>query len=71
VTVSVDGKERFKGEMGLRRFRKSIQITQIVDTEKDAVKRALENFETLRHDKITGVHDIINEESNEEEFADE
>ena len=71
VTISVDGKERFKGEMGLRRFRKSIQITQIVDTEKDAVKRALENFETLRHDKITGVHDIIDEENREEEFTDE
>ena len=32
VTVSIDGKERFKGEIGLRRFRKSIQITEIIDT---------------------------------------
>jgi len=67
VTVSVDGKERFKGEIGLRRFRKSIQITELIDTEKDAVKRALENFENLRHDKITGVKDIINEDLYKEE----
>ena len=61
VTVSVDGKERFRGEIGLRRFRKSIQITEIIDTEKDAVKRALENFEFKRHEKISGVADIIND----------
>jgi len=64
VTVSVDGKERFKGQIGLRRFRKSIQLTEIIETEKDAVKRALENFESMRHEKISGVRDIINEEEN-------
>lgn len=68
VTVSVDGKERFSGEMGLRRFRKSIQITEVVDTEKDAVKRALENFEQLRHDKISSAKDIMNDEN---EYRDE
>jgi flagellar motor switch protein FliM len=61
VTVSVDNKERFRGEIGLRRFRKSIHITEIIETEKDAVKRALENFEKQRHEKISGVKDIINE----------
>jgi flagellar motor switch protein FliM len=66
VTVCVDGKDRFKGEIGLRRFRKSIQITEIIDTEKDAVKRALENFEQLRHKKISGVKDII---GNNEEYT--
>jgi flagellar motor switch protein FliM len=63
VTVSVDSKERFKGEIGLRRFRKSIQITEIINTEKDAVKRALESFEKQRHDKISGVKDIVNEKN--------
>ena len=67
VTVRVDSKERFKGEIGLRRFRKSIQITEIIDTEKDAVKRALENFEQQRHEKISGVKDIINENVSIEE----
>ncbi len=63
VTVSVDSKERFRGEIGLRRFRKSIQITEVIQTEKDAVKRALESFEKQRHDKISGVHEIIHDES--------
>lgn len=67
VTISIDGKDRFKGEMGLRRFRKSIQIIEIIDTEKDAVKRALENFEELRHEKISGFKDIINNEEKSNE----
>jgi flagellar motor switch protein FliM len=71
VTLCVDGKERFKGEIGLRRFRKSIQITEIIDTEKDAVKRALENFEMLRHQKISGVKEIIHEPENKYEDDDE
>jgi len=62
VTLRIDGKERFRGKIGLRRFRKSIQINEIIDTEKDAVKRALENFEQLRHEKISGVQDIISQE---------
>jgi len=62
VTVAVDGKERFRGEIGLRRFRKSIQITEIIETEKDAVKRTLENLEKQRHEKISGVRDIIHED---------
>lgn len=62
VTVAVDGKNRFHGQIGLRRFRKSIQITEVVDTEKDAVKRALQSFEKSRHDKISGVKKIINDE---------
>jgi len=61
VTVSVDGKERFRGEIGLRRFRKSISITEVIDTEKDAVKRALENFEQERQNKISGVREIIDD----------
>ena len=71
VTVCIDGKERFKGEIGLRRFRKSIQITEIIDTEKDAVKRALENFEIKRHEKISGVREIIDEEEKIEEEIDD
>ena len=67
VTVCVDGKDRFNGQIGLRRFRKSIQITEIIDTEKDAVKRALENFETSRQEKISGVKEIIQREQEDEE----
>ncbi|WP_304546482.1 flagellar motor switch protein FliM [Sulfurimonas microaerophilic] len=66
VTVSVDGKDRFRGEIGLRRFRKSINVLEIIETEKDEVKFALENLERQRHDKISGVRDIIHE--NEDEY---
>jgi len=31
----------------------------VIDTEKDAVKRALENFENMRHEKISGVREIV------------
>ena len=68
VTVSVDLKDRFKGKIGLRRFRKSIQITEIIDTEKDAVKRALENFELLRQEKMSGVKEIIEDDKDEFEY---
>ena len=67
VTLSVDGKDRFLGKIGLRRFRKSIQITEVIDTEKDAVKRALENFEVTRREKISGVREIMLEEQEKDE----
>ncbi len=69
VTLRIDGKERFRGKIGLRRFRKSIQINEVIDTEKDAVKRALESFETLRHEKIAGVQDIMSDEQKEYEIG--
>jgi flagellar motor switch protein FliM len=59
VSISIDGKERFIAQMGLRRFRKSVQITQLIDTEKDAVKRALKEFEMKRKERIVGVKEII------------
>jgi flagellar motor switch protein FliM len=59
VSVSVDGKERFVAQMGLRRFRKSVQITKMIDTEKDAVKRALKEFELKRKARINGAKEII------------
>jgi len=67
VTMIIDGKERFRGKIGLRRFRKSIQINEVIDTEKDAVKRALENFETSRKEKIIGVQDIMNRNKDDDD----
>jgi len=67
VSVSVDGKERFVAQMGLRRFRKSVQITQMIDTEKDAVKRALKEFEMKRKARIIGAKDIIKKHNDYEE----
>lgn len=72
VSLSVDGKERFKGEIGLRRFRKSIRITEVVYTERDDVKRILKHYEELRREKISGVKEIMNRDTNEdEEYEDE
>ena len=62
VILSIDGKDRFKGEIGLRRFRKSVQITEIIETEKDEVKRILEKLEQKRKEKISGVKELMDEE---------
>ncbi len=61
VTIAVDGKERFRGKIGLRHLRKSIHITEIIDTEKDAVKRVLEHLEQQRKKKLSDVQDIIDD----------
>ena len=72
VSLSVDGKERFKGEIGLRRFRKSIKVTEIIYTEKDDVKRVLKEYEERRKAKISGVKEIMYQEDTiEEELEDE
>ena len=67
VSLSVDGKERFKGEIGLRRFRKSIRITEVIYTERDDVKRVLKQYEALRREKISGVKEIMNQDDYEDE----
>ena len=72
VSLSVDGKERFLGEIGLRRFRKSIKITEIIYTERDDVKRILKHYEERRKAKISGVKEIMYEEDIlDEELEDE
>ncbi len=73
VSLSVDGKERFKGEIGLRRFRKSIKVTEIIYTERDDVKRVLKRYEDRRKAKISGVKEIMYDENmiEDEELEDE
>lgn len=71
VTISIDGKDRYIGKIGLRRFRKSVAIDGIIDTEKDALKRALESFESVRADKISGVKEIMQEEKEDDVFDEE
>lgn len=68
VRLSIDGKARFYGEIGLRRFRKSIRITEVIDTEKDAVKRALKVFEKQRKEQISGFKQIIEKKEEMNEF---
>ena len=59
VNISVDGKDRFRGKIGLQRMRKSIQIMEIITNEHDAVKSALEGFEYIRDQKISSVKEIM------------
>lgn len=66
VILSIDGKDRFKGEMGLRRFRKSVIVTEVIETEKDDVKRILEKLEKKRREKISGVKELMEEEEADE-----
>ena len=50
--VLIDKKELFLAEIGLHRFRKSIKIKQLIKTDKDDVKSALEKIEMKRMEKI-------------------
>ncbi|MDD3344673.1 MAG: flagellar motor switch protein FliM [Sulfurospirillaceae bacterium] len=51
--VMIDKKELFLAEIGLHRFRKSIKIEQLVKTDKDEIKSALEKLEHSRMQKIS------------------
>ncbi len=51
--VMIDKKELFLAEIGLHRFRKSIKIEQLVKTDKDEIKSALEKLEQVRMSKIS------------------
>lgn len=53
ITLSVDGKNKFKGDVGLHRFRKSVRVTDVIQTEHDEVKEILTRFEDERNRKLT------------------
>ncbi|MFP4332007.1 MAG: flagellar motor switch protein FliM [Campylobacterales bacterium] len=59
--VSVDGKDKFIGEIGLRRFRKTFQLKEVIRTEKDEVKKILEMLEKQRVSRITSMQEEDNE----------
>jgi flagellar motor switch protein FliM len=50
--VSIDKKDLFLAEVGLHRFRKSIKLKKLIKTDKDDVKSALEQLETIRMEKV-------------------
>ncbi len=53
ATLTIDQKRLFKGEIGLKRYRKSIKITEILRTDKDEIKDILENLEKERLRKVS------------------
>ncbi|MEA1916740.1 MAG: flagellar motor switch protein FliM [Campylobacterota bacterium] len=67
VDISIDGKKRYRGSIGLKRFRKSIQVTEVLETEKDIVKRTLEDLEKLRKAQLKGARSSIKIEMPDED----
>ena len=61
ILLMVDGQEKFIGKIGLNRFRKTIQITKLVTSEKDMVKSILEELEGTRAKRISYIEDVVNE----------
>jgi flagellar motor switch protein FliM len=59
--VSIDGKDKFIGQIGLRRFRKTFQLKEVIRTEKDEVKKILEMLEKQRVSRITSIQEEDNE----------
>ena len=52
VTVSVDGRDKYRAKIGLQRFRKTIQIQDEIKTEKDQVKEMIEMLTHKAGDSI-------------------
>jgi flagellar motor switch protein FliM len=48
AVINADGKDRFIGKIGLRRFRKSLEVTELIVDEKDEVKEILQEIEQER-----------------------
>jgi len=60
VIVKVDGREKFVADFGVRRYRRSIKIREILKTEHDEVKEILQKLEQKRKEKL---EQITGEES--------
>ena len=52
AVINADGKDRFIGKIGLKRFRKSIEVTEILVGEHEEVKELLGKIEQERRAKI-------------------
>jgi flagellar motor switch protein FliM len=60
VIVKVDGREKFIADFGVRRYRRTIRIKEILRTEHDEVKELLQKLEQKRREKL---EQITGEES--------
>jgi flagellar motor switch protein FliM len=52
ITLDVNGKSKFKSKIGLKRYRKTVKIVEIIRTEHDEVKDMLERLENNRASKL-------------------
>ncbi len=55
VILSVDGRSKYIGKIGLHRYRKTAKIIEIIKTEKDEVKEILEMLENQRKSRASGI----------------
>ncbi len=53
AVISIDKKDLFLGEIGLHRFRKSMKIEKLIRSDKDEIKKVLEDLENRRRQKIS------------------
>ncbi len=57
ILVSVDGREKYVASIGLQRYRKTLQIKEVIKTEKDQVKEVLEMLEAQRKNRIANLEE--------------
>ena len=57
VIINVDGREKFLASIGLHRYRKTIEIKEMIKTEKDQVKEILEMLETQRKSRANEIEE--------------
>lgn len=57
VVVTIDGKDKYLATFGLQRFRKTVKIESMIETEKDVTKEVLEMLETQRKSKVSDEED--------------
>ncbi|MCV6608021.1 MAG: flagellar motor switch protein FliM [Campylobacterales bacterium] len=52
VVLCIDGRDKFIGNLGLHRFRKTVKVKEVIHTEHDDVKGMLKDLESERQQKI-------------------
>ncbi|WP_301187659.1 flagellar motor switch protein FliM [Helicobacter rodentium] len=57
VIINVDGREKFLASIGLHRYRKTIEVKEMIKTEKDQVKEILEMLETQRKSRANEIEE--------------
>lgn len=57
VIVTIDEREKYIATIGLQRYRKSIQIKEVIVTEKDQVKEVLEVLEAQRKNRMIDIEE--------------
>ncbi|RDU56550.1 flagellar motor switch protein FliM [Helicobacter sp. MIT 99-5507] len=55
VVVNIDDRDKYIGEIGLQRYRKTIKIKDVITTEKDKVREVLEMLENNRKHRAENI----------------